>query len=637
MRVGLLLSVFVVGVFSLGCLDEAKRSVDWWVTLKLPTIPKGADSYAADGVGYAYADANSPSIKYTGRSLNDQGAISNTFGQIYGENLDPRPFIHSLTGKSGSNSMAYALYNDQSPDASGNDDGDDSDDHDSFGHLKGAFAFDLASGFWLLHSVPRYPFFTNSSYSFPQYAEVYGQSYICVSLPSTSIETVIKQLLYNKPFIYDMNIPSFLQKLPAALLLTSKKWMKGETNSTATLTTVKGQKLLHFAKTGKWGKDVYQDLVSKTLQSGLMVETWMNGARSNQMPTQCKPSFAYENFLIRDLSFGPGLSWKETNDHSKWAITTDRPGTVCIGDINKQFSQSKRGGGTLCLSNTQLWQSFKSIIINADQLRLMCDVNRPNTFLDVGTAIQRKRRKSFSRYPRIVLILSFLLISDATLLSDCENFPSITSPSLTITVRGCNKYSGAKLWFKVNEGRVDTFWMYLDGDFKNWVNTGDGGDGLNSAEMQRYRQNACPWTDEQGHIFGSRFGGRKGGLNVFPQLATVNRGAYLSWESFIAEQTKRNGMTVETQTVFSYETLTDLRPVSYSVEYAIYNGSTLASTGFCQFYNVNPCREVIPTTIEYHETMKEVCRDTAVKPTLATALKNVRFGRPRGLPANNAC
>ncbi len=44
--------------------------------------------------------------------------------------------------------------------------------------------FDASGGFWLVHSVPRFPFARNSSepYTYPAYAKTYGQSFICLSL-----------------------------------------------------------------------------------------------------------------------------------------------------------------------------------------------------------------------------------------------------------------------------------------------------------------------------------------------------------------------------------------------------------------------------------------------------------------------
>lgn len=59
------------------------------------------------------------------------------------------------------------------------------DDHptgkkDSYrGHTKGVLTFDRDRGFWLVHSVPRFPH--PEAYAYPESGTVFGQSLLCVS------------------------------------------------------------------------------------------------------------------------------------------------------------------------------------------------------------------------------------------------------------------------------------------------------------------------------------------------------------------------------------------------------------------------------------------------------------------------
>lgn len=52
-------------------------------------------------------------------------------------------------------------------------------------------------------------------------------------------------------------------------------------------------------------------------------------------------------------------NWTEAKDHSKWAV--DSKGTACVGDINRQYSQAKRGGGSLCYDKADVFAAFDKI------------------------------------------------------------------------------------------------------------------------------------------------------------------------------------------------------------------------------------------------------------------------------------
>lgn len=62
-------------------------------------------------------------------------------------------------------------------------------------------------------------------------------------------------------------------------------------------------------------------------------------------------------------------SWKTTQDHSKWAITTkgfdddtSAHPFACVGGINRQYSQEKRGGATMCHESKSLNGAYYDLI-----------------------------------------------------------------------------------------------------------------------------------------------------------------------------------------------------------------------------------------------------------------------------------
>ncbi len=65
----------------------------------------------------------------------------------------------------------------------------------------------------------------DATYTFPKFATVFGQSFICMSLPTLSFDLIAEHLIVSKPFLYDLNLPAFTSKLPAWALVKSKKYI----------------------------------------------------------------------------------------------------------------------------------------------------------------------------------------------------------------------------------------------------------------------------------------------------------------------------------------------------------------------------------------------------------------------------
>lgn len=344
-----LLSAVPMVASSPSCLDENGRPVDWWIMVKVPTLSMSSDPNAASGYGYIYADKQSPTLKLTDKRLdtNKRGALGGTLAQVYAASQSKHGWL---------------LYNDQTPDDKG---------HSSYGHLKGDMVFDAGGGFWLVHSVPRFPFARNSSepYTYPAYAKSYGQSFICLSLSAGNIETVAEGLLLSKPYVYDSNLPAALTRtFPRVNSVLQRDFItREEGKNISIIHTAGGQQFTFFAKNEKWGKDLWSELVAPKLKTSLLIETWMNGATSNKMPSFCKPAHPYDNINVRFITVNGDVSWSETKDHSKWAIAdSSGSGYFCVGDINRQFSQANRGGGAVCAAIPQVWSSLRSIITGRD-------------------------------------------------------------------------------------------------------------------------------------------------------------------------------------------------------------------------------------------------------------------------------
>lgn len=341
-----LYATFALVDANVGCLDENGQPVDWWIALKLPELSDSTFSPAQAGYAYVYMDKNHPSFKMgsTGLNVNLNGAVGGTLSQIY--NADK-----ATTG--------YLMYNDEDPSGS---------THSSYGHTKGDVCFDDKSGFWLVHSVPRWPIYSDQNYGFPDNEKRYGQSFLCMTYATDSFNTIGDAFLLNKPYVYDSNLPASLaSRLPNLQAVLDHKFVtQNPANQTHQLTTVAGKSFLDFAKNAEWNSELYENFVAPTLKSNLAVETWMNG--SGPLNTSCRATGNNWDVLeIRNLTID-GNFIKETKDHSKWGITIS-PGKqwTCIGDINRMSHQEQRGGGTVCTSDSTIWDQFRGIITGSDR------------------------------------------------------------------------------------------------------------------------------------------------------------------------------------------------------------------------------------------------------------------------------
>eukprot|EP01027_Heterolobosea_sp_BB2_P003493 GEZU01005292.1.p1 GENE.GEZU01005292.1~~GEZU01005292.1.p1 ORF type:complete len:358 (+),score=57.79 GEZU01005292.1:178-1251(+) len=337
-----ILALYTVGsAEAISCLDENGNEVDWWIILKSPNLET---SSAQEGLAYVYIDEKTQESKklvLSRSNVNDKSsALGATLTQIY-------------TSRSKSDT-GYVMYNDETPDGKVST---------SKAHAKGVIAFDEYSGFWLVHSAPQfpYPFTYTSVYSYPKSASTYGQSFLCVSYDTKVFDLVARQLQFADPLIYDHNLPDRLADIaPTVRSLIDGTKQSG--SSIQPLFSHGGITFTSFSKNKDWNQDLYNSLVEPHLKQGMFIETWMRPYQ----PACCAPECLYDSVNVAIVSLTYELTFKETKDHSKWAIAQADP-WVCVGDINRNVSQWKRGGGTVCVHNANVYAAFKYVVAQVNQ------------------------------------------------------------------------------------------------------------------------------------------------------------------------------------------------------------------------------------------------------------------------------
>jgi len=326
----------------LTCIGDNGEPVDMFVLYKLPRIKTSGIPLVRTGYAYAYLDSNNQNFRLSKHSISDSlSSAGRTLNQVYNNKRK--------------NEQAHVFYNDENPNGA---------TYLTCGHTKGALAFNLDSGFWMINSVPKYPPPANESYQYPHSGSLYGQMFICVTFNSTSFHDIGRQLRYDDPHIHDANLPDDMavQFQDMQLLLRGHMMRKPPYNRTAHLRSLGGRQFTHFGKGRHFNDDLYHGLVAPTLLSNLLTETWQHD-RKRVIGPSCK-QFTVEDVTYINVSMIKfGVDFKNAKDHAKFAIGKSASSPyVCIGDINRETSQYRRGGGTLCQKNPDLWKTFRSMI-----------------------------------------------------------------------------------------------------------------------------------------------------------------------------------------------------------------------------------------------------------------------------------
>jgi deoxyribonuclease-2 len=324
-------------------LDEEGKKVDWFFIYKVPQLSAGASTDKTTGYEYVYYDSTidqeaALSKRHIDKSpylLNgDKGALNKTLDSVFNT-------PDSTTG--------WILYNDEKPgDVPGKDDG-------ALGHTKGVLAFDTETktGYWLLHSWPKFSEPNPKADPTPKY----GQTYLCLSLNLDTLQAIASQMIdHQQPQTY-LNRINSLDKASPLYKLSQRINANAVGNSNVLdLKTAGGMKFKVIAKNRLWNQDFWNGLVGPTLKDDIDVDTWIRGP----IPPVADTDGIHKTFDIKYINLGPlgiHMAWPETHDHAKWGITTHM-NWVCVGDINRMISQRKRGGGTIAFQNQTLWQGL---------------------------------------------------------------------------------------------------------------------------------------------------------------------------------------------------------------------------------------------------------------------------------------
>ncbi|XP_059610701.1 plancitoxin-1 [Phlebotomus argentipes] len=322
------------GQAALSCRNDQGEPIDWYNLYKLP-------KKISTGVHFLALTENDNDWRLSEEPIDDPQSIpGRTLSQLTDQHL-------------------VLMYNDEPPE--GATDG-------TRGHTKGVVATDGETGFWLIHSVPKFPSKLGLDYTFPKTGTIYGQSFLCVTFNSTEMDTIGLQLHMNEPHFYEINIPEALKGSFPNLVKASDMKMVSDPPywRLEQIKSKEGNAFSSFAKSAKFKKELYMDWVAPVLGSSLVVESWLHGP--GRLETNCSIPFPILN--LRDVMVHvqkQRTNFRSLDDHSKWAVALENnKDWICVGDINRAEHQMVRGGGTLCRWDKKVATAYRSTILDVE-------------------------------------------------------------------------------------------------------------------------------------------------------------------------------------------------------------------------------------------------------------------------------
>lgn len=149
----------------LSCRDDLGAAVAWWFLYKFPR-DASPERHGFSGAAYALITPTTSELHLSESSvLLNSSALGRSLSPIYQENV------------------SFLLYNDQPPGMTWYS--------STAGHSKGVLMTDAdGGGFFLQHSIPRFPARPEEGYKYGDSQLKYGQHALCVNLDASGIDAV---------------------------------------------------------------------------------------------------------------------------------------------------------------------------------------------------------------------------------------------------------------------------------------------------------------------------------------------------------------------------------------------------------------------------------------------------------------
>jgi len=231
-------------------------------------------------------------------------------------------------------------------------------------HSKGGLVYDKEGGYFLSHSLPRFPLMIDDKFqkTLPDNAGKFAQSWLCISINKENALSIASQLLIINPNIFIGVDEDKVDKDNETIkkLITNRGDPKLADQDHITVKSKLGKTFDIFSKSKRSEVLPWDEPIPSHFNDDFYVETW---TKPDRLPNECKNKNKIFNvFTLKFSSFEFG----HDNEHSKWAVSKKK-NISCFGDLNRTGTQKQRGGFSICFENEGLSRDMRASILTSEE------------------------------------------------------------------------------------------------------------------------------------------------------------------------------------------------------------------------------------------------------------------------------
>jgi deoxyribonuclease-2 len=316
------------------CLNPSGEEVDWFSIFMMPkTVSK------TNEITFGYFDSNSNEIKYIVHDKSNFPPIS----------MSTRVDIQTVKNTN------FFFWNDETGNSTSS----------TKAHSKGSMVYDKDGGYFLSHSLPKFPAIENDliKNGFPDNAGIFAQSWLCISITKEVAIDVSKELNIINPQIY-IKVEKDEVDSPANEIITKLIKNRGDpklpSNNDVTILSKSKVKFTIFSKSKNFKELQWDEIIPNYFKDDFLSETW---TKPERLPSVCDKKYQVLNVLL--LKFGK-FQFDYDKEHSKWGVSK-RQNVNCFGDLNRTESQKNRGGLVVCFENAKLAETIRGSIVEYEE------------------------------------------------------------------------------------------------------------------------------------------------------------------------------------------------------------------------------------------------------------------------------